>query len=96
VNHALDTIGKIAKGDKSNPLVNMGLQLVGDMFIKNFVLAKAGWLTRLTVPFVMKNYSSHMIADKGKNLFNKLGQFLKRAQNGHHNNHENPDDYINR
>jgi hypothetical protein len=81
VNHVFGALGKMTKGDKSNPLVNMGLQLAGDLFIKNFVLAKAGWLTRLTVPFVMKNYSSHLIADKGKNFVDKLGRLFKGRRN---------------
>ncbi|MEO8582790.1 MAG: hypothetical protein ABI415_03275 [Flavitalea sp.] len=84
VNQAFGALGRIAKGDKSNPLINMGLQLVGDMFIKNFVLAKAGWITRLAVPFVMKNYSSHLLADKGRGFVEKLSRFLKGRHNGHH------------
>jgi hypothetical protein len=83
VTHAFGTLGKMAKGDKSNPLINAGLLFAGELFIKNFVLAKAGWLTRLAVPFVVKNYSSHLIVDKGKTFVDKIGRLLKRRKSVH-------------
>lgn len=80
VKHVFGAIGKMAKGDKSNPFVNIGLKLAGDLFLKHFVLAKAGWVTRMTVPFVVKNYSSHVLADKGKVFFSKLGRLFSKKQ----------------
>lgn len=81
VNHTFGAIGKFTHADKSNPLVNMGLKFASDIFLKNFVLAKAGWVTRLAVPFVMKNYSSHLLSDNGKGIVDKLkgiGNIFKR------------------
>lgn len=81
VNNAFGVIGKLAHSDKTNPLLNMGLKFVTDIFLKNFVLAKAGWVTRLAVPFVMKNYSSHLITENGQGLIDKirgLGNIFKR------------------
>lgn len=76
VQNVFGAIGKMAKGNKSNPVVNLGLKLAGDIFLKNFVLAKAGWVTKLAVPFVVKNYSSHVLADKGRTFFSKLGKLF--------------------
>lgn len=86
VNQTFDAIGKLAHPDKTNPLLNMGLKFASDIFLKNFVLAKAGWVTRLAIPFVMKNYSSHFLADNGKGVLDKLrslGNIFKR-KNSHH------------
>lgn len=78
VQNMFGAIGKMAKGDKTNPFVNIGLKIASDIFLKNFVLAKAGWVTKMTVPFVVKNYSSHILADKGKVFFSKLGKLFSR------------------
>ncbi len=91
VNNAFGVIGKFAHTDKSNPLLNMGLKFASDIFLKNFVFAKAGWVTRLAVPFVMKNYSSHLISENGKGLLDKikgLGNIFKSRKNDRHELHE--------
>lgn len=77
VKKAFSTVGKFVSGDRSNPLVNASLKVASDLFLTNFVLAKAGWLTKLTIPFVVRNYSSHMLADKGRTLLSKLGNLFK-------------------
>lgn len=84
VKNVFGVMGKMAKGDNTNPLVNMGLKLASDLFLKNFVLAKAGWITKLAVPFVVKNYSSHMLVDSGKSIFGKLGKLFRKKKE-HHN-----------
>ncbi len=84
VKNVFGVVGKMAKGDKTNPLINMGLKLASDLFLKNFVLAKAGWVTKLAVPFVVKNYSSHMLVDSGKSVLDKLAKLL-----GKHKQHSN-------
>src|SRR5687767_12274498 len=57
VKNVFGAMGKMAHADRSNPLVNVGLKMASDLFLKNFVLAKAGWITKLAVPFVVRNYS---------------------------------------
>jgi hypothetical protein len=58
---ALQFVGKITTADKHNPLLTQGANTVIDLVLKNFVLAKSGWLTKILVPFFVKNYSSHLI-----------------------------------
>ena len=84
VKSVFGVVGKMAKGDNTNPIVNIGLKLASDLFLKNFVLAKAGWVTKLAVPFVVKNYSSHLLVDSGKSIFGKLGKLFGRKKQ-HHN-----------
>ena len=78
VQNAFGHISKMAKADKSNPAVSMGLKIASDLFLKNFVLAKAGWVAKIAVPFVVKNYSSHLIADKGRTFIGKIANILSR------------------
>lgn len=72
VNNAIQFIGKITTPDKHNPLLTQGANTVIDLVLKKFVLAKSGWFTKLVVPFFVKNYSSHVIADNKDNLINKV------------------------
>jgi len=58
---ALQFVGKITTADKHNPLLTQGANTIIDGLLKNFVLAKSGWVTKMLVPFFVKNYSSHQI-----------------------------------
>lgn len=80
VKSAFGLVGKITHPDRSNPLVNAGLKLASDVFLKNFILAKAGWATRLAVPFVVKNFSSHMLVEKGAGIFEKVSNLFKKKK----------------
>src|SRR5688572_18519368 len=60
VSNIIAFFGKLTHRDKSNPLLNMGIDMAGDILLRKFLLAKAGWFTRLTVPFLLKNYSSNV------------------------------------
>ncbi len=80
VRNVMGAVGKMASPDNSNPLVNIGLKVASDVLLKNFVLAKAGWFTKIAVPFVVKNYSSHALADTGKHLFSRVGRFFNRIR----------------
>lgn len=80
VKNAFGVVGKMTHADRSNPLVNAALKVAGDLFLKNFVLAKAGWVTKLAVPFVVKNYSSHVLVEKGGNVLGKVINFFSKKR----------------
>ena len=79
---AANTIRKLFSSDKSNPLMLAGVGLGVDVLLRRFLLAKAGWITKIVIPFVIKNYSTHFIKDYKKNkLFQKIGSFFKQSKN---------------
>ena len=90
VKNAFGAVGKMAHADKSNPLINLGLKIASDLFLKNFVLAKAGWITKLAVPFVVKNYSSHVLAKKGGNLLGKVVNLFSSKKRSRSNGQHRP------
>ena len=47
VKNVFGVVGKMTHADKSNPVINMGLKVASDLFLKNFVLGKAGWVAKL-------------------------------------------------
>lgn len=64
----------------------MGIKLLADGLVKNFILAKAGWITRIAVPFFLKNYASHIAKEPGgllgkiKHLFGKNGKVKQESK----------------
>jgi hypothetical protein len=78
---ASDIIGlfrKMGTKDKSNPAVVFGVDVATDLFIKNTLLRKGGWLTRLIVPFLVKNLSTHWLTPKTNKPALINGNFFQR------------------
>jgi len=89
VKSAFTTASKFFTRDNHNLLLNAGANTLIDIFIKRFILSKTGWFTRLVVPFLVKNYSSHIISEKKGSLLKKLFAWVgKKNANGHEKVHE--------
>ena len=73
-------LSKFATRDKSNALVSTGVSIAGDIILKNVILAKSGWMTRLVVPFLMKNYGSHLLNNNSGNFLQRLGKKIKGSK----------------
>ena len=69
---ALQFVSKLTTMDKSNPLLNQGANTAIDFLLKKIVLSRAGWITKMLVPLVVKNYSSHFIADHKQDIVQKI------------------------
>jgi len=82
----LEFVKKIATKDKTSLLLDLGSDIAINTLVKNFILSKAGWLTRIVVPFFLKNYSSHFIAEQKDKWLEKLRSWL-----GHKNGKEHDD-----
>jgi hypothetical protein len=73
-------LNKMATRDHTGPLTNFGIDFGIDLLVRRILLARAGWFTKIFVPFVVKNYSSHIISEehreklakKIQNIFNKI------------------------
>lgn len=78
--NALQFVSKVSTKNKNNPLLNMGLDLGVDVLIRRLLLGNAGFVTKLLVPTIVRNYSSNMLSvGEGKNWFGKLRNFFKRS-----------------
>ena len=73
---ALSFFSRVTTREKGNFFIGEGINKLVDLVVKKLILAKAGWLTRLTVPFLIKNYSSHVIADHKDQWIQKLFSWL--------------------
>ena len=76
---AMDTAKKLFTRDKSNPMMKFGLDLGVDVLIRRFLLAKAGWFTKIIVPFFIKNYSTHFVGQyKKSKLLQRIWSYFKQ------------------
>lgn len=80
VKKVYDQVHKIFTRDNRVPVFNIGLELGIDVLLRKFILRRAGWFARIFVPYLLKNYASHIIGEekrkaivkKIQNLFNKI------------------------
>ena len=83
VKNAISVIGKITTKDNSNWLLTTAADTAIDLVVRKFILSRAGWFTRIILPFFMKNLSSHLIADNKDTIFSKISSwFRKEKSNG--------------
>jgi len=71
VNNALKVINKMATRDNRVPVMNFGLEMGIDLFIRRVLLSRAGWFAKIVVPYVVKNYTSHFLGDEKKSSARK-------------------------
>jgi len=75
---AIDTVKKFLSRDKTNPIMKFGVDFGLDILIRRLLLSKAGWFTKLVVPFVVRNYSSHFLTQyKRLKIIQKIAGFFK-------------------
>lgn len=82
VRSAISTVGKFATRDNRNFLLTTATDTAIELLIRRVVLAKAGWFTKLFVPFLMKNFSSHVIADNKDKILSKLSSWFGLKKDG--------------
>jgi hypothetical protein len=75
------TAGQFTHRDRSNPLLNIGLDAGVNFLLRNVLFRRAGFITRLIAPALVKNYLSNAIPKK-HNLFSNIIDLFK---SGAHN-----------
>jgi hypothetical protein len=77
------TVKKFFVRKSGQALTTVGIKLLVDGLVKNLILAKSGWITRTIIPFVLKNYASHLagepekLVNKIKHMFGKNGKAVR-------------------
>ena len=69
----LSIIGKLTNRDRTNPLLNLGVDFGVDLIVRKLLLGRAGWVSKIIIPFIVKNFSSNIFAENKKfGFLNKL------------------------
>lgn len=78
---AVDMVNKMATRDNTAPVLNFGMEMGIDLLIRRVILARAGWFTKIVIPFLVKNYSSHIIGEEKRELLiQKIKGFFKKIR----------------
>ncbi len=79
--NVLNVVNKMATRDNRVPVMNFGLEMGIDLFVRRFLLGRAGWVAKIIVPYLIKNYTSHFIGDeKKKLLLGKMRDFFNKLR----------------
>ena len=68
---ALNFIHNAFTRDNRVPFFNIGLELGIDLLLRRFILVRAGWFTKSIIPYLVKNYSSHIFAEEKRKVLVK-------------------------
>lgn len=81
IGNVVKTLGRFATRDRTGAFANFGLDFSVDLLVRRFLLAKAGWFTKILVPYLIKNYSSHIISERHKaRIMEKINNFFARLR----------------
>lgn len=81
VKKVFNTVQKFFTRDNRVPFFNIGLELGIDLLLRKFILVRAGWFTRILLPYLVKNYSSHVIGEeKRKALIKKVRDMFNKVR----------------
>ncbi len=94
VKSMISMVGKFATRDKSSWLLTTAADKVIDLVFKKMLLARAGWFTKLAVPFLMKNFSSHVIADNKEGIMSKVFSLFGKKKKQEDQEEEEQDEYV--
>jgi len=76
-----DQVHKVFTRDNRVPVFNVGLELGIDMLLRRFIVARAGWFAKTFVPYVVKNYASHIIGEeKRKAIIKKIEELFNKIR----------------
>lgn len=81
VKKVYDQVHKIFTRDNRVPVFNIGLEMGIDILLRRFLLAKAGWFAKTFVPYIAKNYASHLIGEeKRKAILKKIEELFNKIR----------------
>ncbi len=67
--------------DHAAGLLGLGANSLIDVFVKKILLSRSGWITKMIIPFFVKNFSSHFIAEHKDSWLKNIKQWF--SSNGH-------------
>ncbi len=81
IGKVMRTIGKFTTRDRTGAFANFGLDFGVDLVVRRFLLARAGWFVKILVPYLLKNYSSHIISEKQRaKLMERINGFFSKLR----------------
>lgn len=81
VGKVMNMVNKFSTRDQTGPFANFGLEFGLDLLLRRFILARTGWFTKIAVPYLVKNYASHVITEEKRTvLVQKINAFFQKLR----------------
>lgn len=65
--------------EDKGPLLNFGLNFGMDVLLRKVLLGRASWITKVAVPYFIKNYASHLISEEQRKTVGKtVSKFISK------------------
>lgn len=74
-------VKKLFSKETGGGLLTLGADKLIDILIRRVLLAKSGWLAKLIVPVLAKNYTSHIVDDNKGKIVSWLFSLFKGRKN---------------
>lgn len=76
IQNTVNNISDFVTRDNKAWLLNEAVGVLVDKLIKDLLLSNSGWITKNLIPVLLKNYSSHYMANLQENLANMLNEWI--------------------
>lgn len=85
IKRVTDTAKNLFTRGDNGPLLNFGVNFGLDVVLRRMILGRASWVAKVVVPYLAKNYASHLITEDqrkavGKSLSKVLSKFLMKKK----------------
>lgn len=80
VRKVLTNVKKFFSKETGGGLLTLGADKIIDVLVRRVLLAKSGWLAKLVVPALAKNYTSHIVDDNKGKIMNWIFSFFKNRK----------------
>ena len=79
IKRTITTVKNFFTFEDRGPLLNFGLNFSFDFLLRKVLLARMGWITKVVVPYLVKNYASHLITeDQRKALAKSISKVISK------------------
>lgn len=92
VTNTIDFLKKISRRNRENPLIQSGVNLLIDLLAKKLTGKDAGIIKKKIIPYIIKNYASHLVAGKTGHFINDLVSYFQANGHSTHEEETNPGD----
>jgi hypothetical protein len=84
VRDVITGIKRFTTKDKTSLLLNIGSDIAINALVKNFILSRAGWIVKTVVPYFLKNFSSHFLAEQKEKWLDRLAAWISHKNGKEH------------
>ena len=84
-------VKKFTTRDKVSLALAVTSDAIATMLVKKIIVARSGWLGKLVLPHLMRNYSSNFLKEQKDKFFHRIVSILK-PKNGNEQHKKKKDD----